>query len=84
MSDYLIKVKDKNSLVRDVTSNGIVNIDTDAYQNYVDNYRRVYNESQKIKNLEDDLNSIKDDINEIKNLLRNLKNGSWQNISWKL
>ncbi len=71
-----IKVKDKNNLYRDVLSNGIVNGDVDAYQQYIESYKKKYNETQKIKNLEKDLNDIKDDVNEIKSLLRRIINES--------
>lgn len=73
--DY-IKVKDKDHLARDVNSNGIVNFDIDGYEQYVENYRKVYNQNKKINNLEDEMNEIKQDLNEIKSLLRNLTNGS--------
>lgn len=73
--DY-IRVKDKNHLARDLNSNGIVNFDMDGYNQYVENYKRVYNESRRIKILENDVSDIKSDLNEIKNLLRSLANGS--------
>lgn len=74
--DY-IKVKDKDYLLRDTFSNGIISNDDQGYQAYAENYKRAYNESKKIKNLENDVNEIKNDLNEIKNLLRGLANGSW-------
>jgi len=73
--DY-IKVKDKDHLVRDVYSNGIINIDMDAYNAYIENYKKTYNETQRIKDLEGDVKDIKNDLTEIKNLLKNLSNGS--------
>jgi acyl-[acyl carrier protein]--UDP-N-acetylglucosamine O-acyltransferase len=73
--DY-IRVKDKNNLARDMNSNGIVNFDMNGYEQYAENYKRVYSETQKIKNLENEVGEIKNDLNEIKNLLRNLVNGS--------
>jgi len=63
-------------LVRDVYSNAIVNVDMDAYNSYIENYKQKYNESQRIQNLEGDVNEIKNDLDEIKNLLRSLVNGS--------
>jgi predicted transcriptional regulator len=71
-----IKVKDKDYLLRDIESNGIINNDDQGYQAYVENYKKTYNETQKIKNLENDVSEIKSDLNEIKTLLRNLANGS--------
>ena len=73
--DY-IKVKDKDHLVRDAYSNAIVNVDMDAYNAYIENYRQRYNESQRIQNLEGDVNEIKNNLGEIKNLLISLANGS--------
>lgn len=71
-----IKVKDKDHLVRDSYSNGIVSTDIDSYNAYIQSYKKAYNESQRIKGLESDLSEMKSDLNEIKNLLRNLANGS--------
>ena len=67
-----IKVKDKDHLVRDSFSNGIVSTDIEGYNHYVENYKKNYNSQQKIKSLENDVNHIKDDINEIKLLLQQL------------
>lgn len=70
-ADY-IRVKDKNNLLRDSYSQGIVNCDVDSYNAYIENYKRKYKESQRLDKMENDLISLKDDIGEIKNLLRNL------------
>ena len=67
-----IKVKDKDNLVRDSYSNGIVNTDIDGYRAYIQNYKKAYNDSQRIKDLENNVNEIKNDLSEIKDLLRNL------------
>lgn len=71
-----IRVKDNDSLVRDLNSNGIINVDENSYHQYVENYKNTYNSKQKIKDLENDVNEIKGDLNEIKNLLRSLINES--------
>lgn len=71
-----IKVKDKDYLLRDSYSNGIVNSDLESYNVYVQNYKKAYGETQKIKKLENDVNDIKNELGEIKNLLRRLANGS--------
>lgn len=67
-----IKVKDRDNLVRDCLSNGIVNTDVEGYKQYIENYKKNYNSQQKIKSLEEDVNSIKNDIDEIKFLLKTL------------
>lgn len=71
-----IKVKDKDHLVRDTYSHGLVNTDIDGYNKYVATYQTKYKEAQKIKNMEEEISSIKDDLNDIKNLLRSIANGS--------
>jgi hypothetical protein len=71
-----IKVKDKDYLLRDIESNGIINSDDIGYQAYVENYKRTYNESKRINTLENDVSSIRSDLDEIKNLLRNFVNES--------
>lgn len=71
-----IKVKDKDYLLRDTESNGIINSDDIGYQAYVENYKRTYNESKRINTLENDVNSIRSDLDEIKSLLRNFVNES--------
>jgi len=67
-----IKVKDKNNLVRDSFSNGIVNTDYENYKKYVDSYKRKVEESNRIQKLESEIDNIRTDLNEIKDLLRNL------------
>lgn len=67
-----IKVKDKNNLVRDTYSNGIVNTDYENYKKYVDSYKRKVEESNRIQKLESEIDNIRTDLNEIKDLLRNL------------
>lgn len=71
--DY-IKVKDKDNLLRDINSNGIVNTDEESYAVYLDSYKRRLNSVKRVEKLEDQVNEIKDDISEIKNLLLNLVN----------
>lgn len=72
MENNYIKVKDKNYLVRDPMSNGILNTDENEYKNYIENYKKKYQESKKINDFEDRMNSMQDDLNEIKSLLKEL------------
>ena len=69
-----VKVKDKDNLIRDINSNGIINTDEESYAVYIDNYKRRLNSIKRVEKLEDQVNEIKDDISEIKNLLLNLVN----------
>lgn len=73
--DY-IKVKDKDYLIREVDSNGIVNIDYENYKKYVESYKKKLSETKKIKELQEEVSSMKEDLNEIKSLLRSIANES--------
>lgn len=71
-----IKVKDKNNLYRDSYSNGIVNEDRKAYEQYLNSYAQKINENKKIEDLSNEVASLQHDLNEIKTLLRALLNES--------
>lgn len=64
-----LKVENKDGLVRDCSTNAILNVDMDSYNQYVQNYQNKLKESKKIQDLEDKVNNIKSDIDEIKILL---------------
>ena len=70
-----MKVKGHNSLIRDETTNAIVNTNSAEYNNYLSNRAKRKQGNERIDNMEDDLKSLKDDINEIKTLLKALSNG---------
>jgi hypothetical protein len=69
-----IKVKDKDNLLRDADSNGIVNTDIDGYNQYVNLYRDKLNQIKKQNDYERQINELKDEISEIKDLLKKLVN----------
>jgi hypothetical protein len=69
-----LKVKDKDHLLRDVNSNGIVNTDETEYKNYVNNYVRQLNSKNRIEELEHQVDEIKTDVKEIKDLILKLLN----------
>jgi formiminotetrahydrofolate cyclodeaminase len=71
--DY-IKVKDSDHLLRDPISNGIVNSDVEAYNAYVQNYKKTFTQNKAIENIQDEVKTVKKDLEEIKNLLRSLIN----------
>jgi hypothetical protein len=73
--DYL-KVEGYSHLMRDQSTNSIVNTNMSEYQEYVSRRNAKSEENQKVQNIEEELDNIKNDINEIKNLLRSLVNGS--------
>jgi tetrahydromethanopterin S-methyltransferase subunit B len=67
-----LKIKDNQTLVRDVDTKCIVNTDFEGYSQYIENYKSVYTEKQKINQMERQMDDIKNDISEIKTILRNL------------
>ena len=69
------KVKDNEHLVRDVSSNFIVNTNKSEYDDYLNRRKLKQNEKNKVENLERDISTLKSELDEIKNLLRSLVNG---------
>ena len=77
MENYdFVKVKDHQNLIRDPTSNGIMNTNRSEYDEYI--ARR--DAAEKSKNAEltmkEDLDNLKGEINEIKSLLKELVHGN--------
>lgn len=73
--DFL-KVEGHSNLVRDKSTNSIINNNMKEYDEYIARKNSKTEEKQKIQKLEDELASIKGDLDDIKNLLRGLSNGS--------
>ena len=71
-----VKVKDHSDLVRDISTNFIINTNVNEYQRYLSRKMDKNDEIKKMHEFENDLNNIKNDINEIKSLLRSLINES--------
>ena len=70
MENYdFVKVKDHQNLMRDPTSNGIMNTNRSEYDEYK-------SRQKKAESMEEDLAELKSEMNEIKQLLRNLANGN--------
>jgi hypothetical protein len=70
----IVKIQDRESLVRDMTSGAIINTDKTEYENYL--MRRNASKQMKLqidKNSEE-IAEIKNDISEIKQLLISLIN----------
>ena len=72
MNTKFSKVEGYTSLVRDNSTNAILNTNMNDYQNYKNLKLAKESEGQKLQKLEDDMSRMKNDLNEIKNLLRAL------------
>ncbi len=70
------KVKGHDHLIRDSSTNSVINTNMNEYQQYIARRNIKSEENQKVQNLEEDVASMKEDLDEIKSLLRSLINGS--------
>ena len=71
MKNY-VKVEAQDSLVRDVSSNAIVNNNKSDYENFLRISEQKYKEKQEFKKLKSDVDGIKNDLDEIKSLLKSM------------
>ena len=75
--DYeFVKVKDQPNLMRDPTSNAILNDNQSDYDEYVARREAANKAKEKSSNMEEDLANLKGEINEIKSLLKELVHGN--------
>jgi hypothetical protein len=72
MNTKFSKVEGYSGLVRDNSTNAILNTNMSDYQNYKNLKKVKESEGQKLQKLENDLYEMKGDIDEIKNLLLKL------------
>ena len=72
MNTKFSKVEGYTSLVRDNSTNAILNTNMNDYQNYKNLKMAKESDGQKLQKLEDDMSRMKNDLDEIKNLLRAL------------
>ena len=66
------KVEAQDSLVRDMSSNAIVNNNKSDYENFLRISEQKYKEKKEFEKLKSDVDVIKDDLDEIKSLLKSM------------
>jgi len=71
-----VKVEGYSSLVRDVSSNGIVNTNVSEYQTYMKRIRMRNQQGDEIRSAVKEINNLKAELREIKGLIKELVNGS--------
>ena len=76
MNNEFVKVKDHQNLMRDPTSNAILNNNQSDYDEYIARRNAAEKEKEKSSNMEEDLANLKGEINEIKSLLKELVRGN--------
>ena len=67
-----IKVEGYSSLVRDVSSNGIVNTNVSEYQTYMKRIRMRNQQGDEIRSAVKEINNLKAELREIKGLIKEL------------
>ncbi|AGE60392.1 virion structural protein [Pelagibacter phage HTVC008M] len=67
-----LKVEGHQHIVRDTSSNGIINTDKNAYQIHVNRIREARKSSNDLRNAVRDINNLKQEMSEIKGLLLKL------------
>lgn len=72
MMDKFLKVENDTSLVRDTSSNAIINQNRSEFDKFMSLSQKKYQEKKKFDDLRYDVDSIKTDIDEIKNLLKSI------------
>ena len=75
MSNY-IPVEGNSDLVRDPTTDQIINTNENAYQQYIIRRQKRKSEKEKALTVEQDLANLKSELGEIKSLLKELVNGN--------
>jgi hypothetical protein len=70
----VVKIQDRESLVRDMTSGAIINTDKTEYENYLVRRNASKQMKMQIEKNSEEIAEIKNDISEIKQLLISLIN----------
>ena len=71
-----LKVEGHRTLVRETSSNAIVNTDRNAYTIYMNRIKEARKSNDELKYAVREINSLKTELKEIKNLLIKVTNGS--------
>jgi len=71
----LLKVEQNTSLVRDMSSNAILNNNTSDYQNYIKNKQIALSKTNELSRQAEQINNLKQDMAEIKQMLATLTKG---------
>ncbi len=70
---HRLQVEGYKTLVRETTSNGIVNTDVTGYEVYMKRIKARHESSDKIRVLVKEINTLKTELREIKSLIKGNK-----------
>lgn len=65
-----IKVENHQDLLRDESTNAILNSNKNAYDKYLASYYKLKRQQEDIESLQDKVSSLSSDMGEIKSLLK--------------
>ncbi len=71
-----LQVKGYSHLVREVSSNGIVNTNISEYETYMKRIKAREEHGDQIRSAVKDINNLKTELREINGLIKELVNGS--------
>jgi len=71
-----LQVKGYSHLVREVSSNGIVNTNVSEYETYIKRIKAREQHGDEIRSAVKEINTLKAELREIKGLIKELVNGS--------
>lgn len=72
MHKQYLKIEGERSLVYDARTNGIIDTDRDAYQQYMAQKRKRIEQQERLDRLETRINNMDTDLTDIKHLLTRL------------
>ena len=75
MNKKHVRVKDHSNLVRDPSTNCIINTSQSDYDQYLARRKQKRSEHERVDTMEQDLSDLKSEIGEIKSLLKEILNG---------
>ena len=70
-----VKVKGHTNLVRDLKSQAIINVDSEAYARYMARKAKQQKKDDELRKVIRDVNELRNEMREIKNLIIGLKDG---------
>ena len=70
--DKFLRVENDTSLVRDTSSNAIINQNRSEFDKFMSLSQKKYKEKNELDTMKSDLDTLKSDMEEIKSLLKSL------------
>ena len=70
----LLKIKDKDGLVRDMSSGAVLNTNRSDYENYLNRRSKAKLEKEAQSKQAEEINSLRNEVSEIKQMLLALLN----------